>query len=196
MSDGNQSKSAAPLAGVPARAGVRRLAVRAVDLVDGFSGLVNTATVVVTCLLLVAIFFIVGSGVVARFVLHVSLPWTEEVASFMFIWLTFLGAAVALRERSHPTVLVLVRYFPRPLQSVVLVLSSLVVLLVALVFVYYGLGFASLLGEETATSIPVKMSSIFLAVPVCGMILIIHAVAAALRDIQSPRIEQTLEAGE
>lgn len=167
-----------------------------VELMDRFSLVVNVVTIVVTCLALCAIFFIVGSGVLARYVVHSSLPWTEEAASFLFIWLTFLGAAITYRERGHPTVMVLVQRFPRALQRIALLVAHVIVILVALVFVYYGLGFLSLLGGESATSLPIRMSAIYTAVPVGGVLLIIHALAAIARDIQSPRVEQVIEAGE
>ncbi len=39
--------------------------------------------------------------VFSRYLLPISLPWTEELARFIFIYITFLGAAIALREQEH-----------------------------------------------------------------------------------------------
>jgi tripartite ATP-independent transporter DctM subunit len=39
--------------------------------------------------------------VVARFVLHVPLVWSDELASILFLWLAMLGAAVAFRRNEH-----------------------------------------------------------------------------------------------
>ncbi|MFS2056178.1 TRAP transporter small permease, partial [Variovorax sp. CT11-76] len=41
------------------------------------------------------------AGVVARFVLHQPLIWSDELASMLFIWLAMLGAVVALRRGEH-----------------------------------------------------------------------------------------------
>ncbi len=41
------------------------------------------------------------AGVVARFVLHKPLIWSDELASMIFIWLAMLGAVVALRRGEH-----------------------------------------------------------------------------------------------
>lgn len=181
---------------VASRPAGERWASTGVRLLDRFSLLINAITIFVTSLVLCFIFFIVGSGVLARYVVHSSLPWTEEAGSFLFIWLTFLGAAITYRERGHPTVMVLVLRFPKALQRIVLVVAHVIVILVALVFVYYGLGFSSLLGGESATSLPIRMSAIYTAVPVGGVLLIIHALAAIGRDIESPQVEQVIEAGE
>lgn len=41
------------------------------------------------------------ANVVMRYVFRSPLPWAEEVAVYCFIWLTFLGASVALKRRRH-----------------------------------------------------------------------------------------------
>jgi tripartite ATP-independent transporter DctM subunit len=46
-----------------------------------------------TCLLCV--------GVVARYVFHRPVVWSDELASILFLWLAMLGATIALRHNSH-----------------------------------------------------------------------------------------------
>lgn len=45
--------------------------------------------------------------VLFRYVFKSSLSWSEELARYLFIWLTFLGASIATREKSHINVSVL-----------------------------------------------------------------------------------------
>jgi TRAP-type C4-dicarboxylate transport system permease small subunit len=44
---------------------------------------------------------IVAINVFSRFVLNSSIYWGDELALVLFVWLTFLGAAVGIRERAH-----------------------------------------------------------------------------------------------
>jgi len=44
---------------------------------------------------------LVAINVFSRFVLHSSIYWGDELVMALFVWLTFLGAAVGIRERSH-----------------------------------------------------------------------------------------------
>lgn len=60
-------------------------------------GLVETAAAV---LVLVEI-IILGAGVAARYVFHAPLVWSDELASILFLWLSMLGAVVALRRGEH-----------------------------------------------------------------------------------------------
>lgn len=60
-------------------------------------GLVETVAAV---LVLVEI-IILGAGVTARYVFHAPLVWSDELASILFLWLSMLGAVVALRRGEH-----------------------------------------------------------------------------------------------
>ena len=44
---------------------------------------------------------ILGAGVMARYVFHAPLVWSDELASILFLWLSMLGAVVALRRGEH-----------------------------------------------------------------------------------------------
>src|SRR6478609_9770724 len=41
------------------------------------------------------------AGVVARYAFHSPLVWSDELASILFLWLSMLGAVVALRRGEH-----------------------------------------------------------------------------------------------
>jgi tripartite ATP-independent transporter DctM subunit len=71
---------------------------RAVARVEGFLG--RSAELAVA-LLVAAETAILFSGVVARYVFHVPLVWSDELASMLFMWLAMLGAVVAFRRDSH-----------------------------------------------------------------------------------------------
>lgn len=53
------------------------------------------------------------AGVVCRYVLHYPLIWSDELASILFIWLTMLGAVLALHKGSHLRLTAVVSRMPR-----------------------------------------------------------------------------------
>jgi tripartite ATP-independent transporter DctM subunit len=55
---------------------------------------------IVAALIVVEI-IILASGVFSRYVLHNALTWTDELATFLFLWMTMLGAVVAYRRGEH-----------------------------------------------------------------------------------------------
>jgi TRAP-type C4-dicarboxylate transport system permease small subunit len=55
---------------------------------------------IIAALLFAAALILVNAQIVCRFILSISVPWTEEVSRLVFVWLAFLGAAVGAREGS------------------------------------------------------------------------------------------------
>ena len=77
-------------------------------LVDAYFTLLK----VLIALLLAAMVVLVFGNVVLRYGFNSGITLSEEVSRWMFVWLTFLGAIVAVREHGHLGVDSLVRRLP------------------------------------------------------------------------------------
>jgi TRAP-type C4-dicarboxylate transport system permease small subunit len=49
----------------------------------------------------VALFFLIGAGIFARFIPFFPMGWADEVIEWAFAWMVFLGTVVLWRERTH-----------------------------------------------------------------------------------------------
>ena len=105
-----------------------------------------------------------------RYVLNSSLGWTEEIARYLLIVVTFLGAAMAVRKRSHIAVEFLYHYVgPAGRHRLALAVD-------ALTCAFYGVA-ASLTGalalrtKQLMSSVDLSKSLIYWAVclGLCGM---------------------------
>ena len=54
---------------------------------------------------------VVGLQVIGRHVLHQPIPWTEEIARLLLVWLMCMGGVAALKHAQHPRVTAFVRRF-------------------------------------------------------------------------------------
>jgi len=70
-------------------------------LVDRLDRAVGAAVEGAAALLLVAETALLFSGVVARYVFHSPIVWSDELAGAIFLWLSMLGAVIALRRGEH-----------------------------------------------------------------------------------------------
>lgn len=77
-------------------------------LVDAYFALLK----LLIALLLAAMVVLVFGNVVLRYGFNSGITLSEEVSRWMFVWLTFLGAIVALRDHGHLGVDSLVRRLP------------------------------------------------------------------------------------
>ena len=55
-----------------------------------------------TAALVVAEIVILFVGILARYVFHRPLVWSDELASILFLWLAVLGSALAFRRGREP----------------------------------------------------------------------------------------------
>ena len=62
---------------------------------------------------------VVGLQVVGRHLLRSPLPWTEEIARLLLVWLMCVGGIRALQELGHPRVTALVRLLSPPRRAAV-----------------------------------------------------------------------------
>jgi TRAP-type C4-dicarboxylate transport system permease small subunit len=109
--------------------------------------------------------------VICRYVLHVSLSFTEELARFLFIWVTFLGSAMALKKDQHVKMDLLVRQFPEIAQKAVRFVLFLVSLIAYWILIYYGFVLVKKTVYQTSAALGLPMSYIYFAVPVCGILM-------------------------
>ncbi|WP_251864944.1 TRAP transporter large permease subunit [Achromobacter sp. Marseille-Q4962] len=85
---------------------------RAAGVIDAVLGAVTEHAAAALVLVEIAVLL---AGVVARYALHSPLVWSDELASILFLWLSMLGAVVALRRGEHMRMTALVnRLGPAP----------------------------------------------------------------------------------
>lgn len=70
----------------------------------------------------------VFGNVVLRYVFNSGLTWSEEMSRYFFVWMVFLGAIAALKDKMHLGVDIVVNALPRKLQKVTFIISNAVVL--------------------------------------------------------------------
>ena len=126
---------------------------------------------------LVAVFF--------RYVLHHSLSFYDELARFTFMWMTFLGAATAVRRRSHFSVALFIHKFPEWLQKEVGILLYVIMIAFAGLLLVTGIQIVRVTAMQISPAMEISMGWFYGAVPVSAFIMLIylvHQLVQALRQ--------------
>lgn len=116
-----------------------------------------------------------------RFVLDSPLAWSEELARYAFVWVTFLGGAVAYRHGAHIAIEAIVVLLPRKTQVALawlvdgLVIGALVLLLV------HGLLIVEVTSGVEATMLEIPMSWVYGSIPVSAAVMLAYQVERTLR---------------
>lgn len=120
--------------------------------------------------------------VIARYAFGRPITWTEEFSRYLFVWVVFVGAGVAERDRSHITLDFLIsRFSPRVNYWLGIVNGVLCVAMVLILFVWYGwtLTLVSMRQQSPFGGPPVGFAT--LAIPVGGLLMVVNTLRGALR---------------
>lgn len=121
-------------------------------------------------LMMATMFVLVFTNVVTRYGFGFSIAWADEVASFLMIWVTFLGAGLALREGRHVAIDLVQDRLPERARRVLRSALALVILAFLAVLVWFGVQFV-IFGWRSVTFVTQMPRGIpYLAVPIgCAM---------------------------
>lgn len=93
--------------------------------------------------------------------------WTEEMARFFFIWMIMIGAMVGIRDSAHFDVDLWPELRPRT-NALLRTISNLFVLVMSLVFIWYGIKFVQFGWDQNSELAELPMPFIFAAWPIAG----------------------------
>lgn len=127
---------------------------------------------------------LVAVQVFCRYALNGSLFWSEELARYMLIWLTFLGATVAYHRSAHPGVDVFVRRLPKPGQKLCLTVVHLLTAGIALVMVVAGSQFAWFVRLQISPALGIPKWVIVAVIPASGFVLLLHSLRKIFAGLQ------------
>jgi len=138
----------------------------------------------------VVMLVLVTSQVVFRYLLQVSVPWTEEAARWFYAWQVFLGSALAMRARIHLQItVVLDRFSGRP-RALLDLLSALTGLGFLAGIIWGSLLMIRAVYPVQAGSFPISTSYLYLSIPVgliAMLVLAAQDVVGSVRKCFRPR---------
>ncbi|RLC24375.1 MAG: TRAP transporter small permease [Deltaproteobacteria bacterium] len=127
---------------------------------------------------------IVAVQVFCRYVLNQSLFWSEELARFLLVWQTFLGASSAYYRKVNPGVDFLYIKLPLVLKKASSILTHLASMALFVVMVVYGCKFAWFVRLQISPALQIPKWIILSIIPISGVILLIHAATFLFTELK------------
>lgn len=121
---------------------------------------------------------IVFVSIVFRYVVDRPLSWSEELASLLFAWVTFLGAYVGFRTRSHIAIDTLVTFLPAGLRAGIARGVDLLTLGVLGLFVWQGIALCRATWSLEFPALEISRGYLYLALPVGALLMIVATLTA------------------
>jgi len=140
---------------------------------------------IVVSLLLVAAIVNLLVGVFLRYVMipvtdwldvdSIPFTWVEEVGEMLLAWLTLIGAAIGVRERSHFTLHVL--HFTPKAQLLVERIHYVLIAIFGAIAAWYGVRLCVLNHTLVTPGLSINLAVLYASVVVGGALLVVYAVS-------------------
>ncbi|MHB8158774.1 MAG: TRAP transporter small permease [Desulfocucumaceae bacterium] len=124
-------------------------------------------------LLLLGIMVVSGFlQVFLRYVLKAPIPWAEELIRYLFVWITLLGGAMAVRSKGHLAMNMLVTKLPPLWGAVVAIIGTIATGGVLAYFTVFGTDLAIKNVSQVSDAMGIPMSLPYMAIPVGSFLMI------------------------
>ena len=127
--------------------------------------------------LVITVAAVVLLQVLMRYLFAYPNPWSEEVSRFCFIWVSLLGASLAVEYRAHFGFDQVTKKLPPRASRVVETFAGMVVLLFSLLLIAAGIALMDLTMGERSPALNLPVALVYAAVPVSGALMVIHMLA-------------------
>ena len=127
----------------------------------------------VVAALVVTIVVMVAAQVVFRYAVKEPIVWSEEFTTLCYQWLSFLGAALAVRYRAHFGVDFVVRLLGPRWKTPLEWLEHVVVWAMAAFMVLYGWRIVESSAMQMYPTLPFSVGTGYLVLPIAGVLFVL-----------------------
>ena len=126
-------------------------------------------------LLMAAMVVVISAQVWYRFILNDPLSWSEELGRYMFVWISFIGAAVGIRYRVHLGIDLLEKMVSAHTYRYLAVGVNLIIQIFLTLVVYQGYDILNVVHFQKSASMGISMTYPYAAVPVGALLMLINS---------------------
>lgn len=136
--------------------------------------------------------------VVRREVFSYSSIWGEEIVRYSFIYLAWVGASAAVRDRGHIRIDVLFNYVSPRIKSLLYIFGDLVMLTIAILAFYWSFETVAVSWKFGSVSHGLRVSMVWflMAVPLGFALMMLRLVQSLIRDVADFRAGRPVYEGE
>ncbi len=137
----------------------------------------------ILAVLMLAMVVIIAAQVWFRFMLNDPLAWSEEAGRYLFVWISFVGAAAGVRYQVHLGIDLPPLLLSEKACRVVVVLVNLIIQVFLVVIAYWGIRILGIIKFQVSPSMQISMLYPYLAVPVGSILMLINSLRITVATI-------------
>jgi TRAP-type C4-dicarboxylate transport system permease small subunit len=130
-----------------------------------------TSTFFLLCILIVVIL-----QVFFRYVAQIVVPWTEELARYLCIWMVFMGATAAVAKSAHIQVTFIIDRVPNKIRNVFDLFSLVVVFLFNLIVFLGSIQLVQMNWGQQAVTFPASIGVLYLSITISSFFILLFLI--------------------
>jgi len=152
---------------------------------DKTAGRVWKILAYILAFLMLALVIIVFWQVICRFILKISTLWQAEISTIIFIWATYLGAALAIRAGSQISMTLLINKSHKPVREIIMLIAAVITEVIYVVFTFAGIAAVQKFASTTTSGLRLPMPVVYWSYVVSGVIMILFGIGEIIKPILS-----------
>ena len=148
-------------------------------LVYGVDKIINQILKAVVVLMLGVMSIVVFAQVVFRIV-HLSIPWSEELSKYLLIWSTFLGSALCIRRKSLVRLEFFLNSMTKRNQKILQTVLNLIVCAMLLFLIRVGFWAVRQVWFQITPVLKQSMGLMYAAIPVGSVFMLINEIIVTI----------------
>ncbi|MCY4309948.1 MAG: TRAP transporter small permease [Rhodospirillaceae bacterium] len=136
--------------------------------------------------------------VIRREALANSSIWGEEIVRYAFIYLAWIGAAAAIKDRAHIRIDVLFHYVSSRIKALLYIFGDLMMFVIAVIAFYWSLDTVTVSWKFGSVTDGLRISKVWflMAVPAGFAIMMFRLFQSFLRDLADLRAGRPVNEGQ
>jgi TRAP-type C4-dicarboxylate transport system permease small subunit len=133
----------------------------------------------VVCMALILL--LVLGQVIMRYIFNSPLVWSEELAVYCMVWLAFTGAIMAMRDKEHIEVNIILVFLPEKARRLMKLVSKSITAIFLIVLTIYGFRLTIENYNIPSAANQIPMGYVYIIIPVSAIGMLYYNVKHILR---------------
>lgn len=131
---------------------------------------------VLAVLLLIGIFVLGLAQVIWRWIIKDPIVWSEELIQLIYVWICYLGWAIAERKDAHIRITAIHNMLPKKAQKWLQIFCHILCIIFSVLMIWFGIKLVQTGLNRTAISIAVNYGLVYAMGPLMNLVLIIYEI--------------------
>jgi len=137
---------------------------------------------IIVSMMLAVMSLLIILQVASRFLFHFPITWSEELAKYLLVWITFLGGSLGLRAGKMIGITVISSLVPEKMRNLFYWATKLSLLVFFIFLMIYGFQMMVIANSQISSTLPMRLSVAYAAIPVGAFFMAVCLIEMIIQD--------------